>query len=187
MKVSGPDFYACLLILFAMLGVLVARPVGACEVEQSKIVFPGMGTHVAWFCKATVAEKQQALEEIKRHACVASKLAGKTATAIELVDVVPYWNTKLDAQRAGPILNCRITLKASMENGVEKTSGISVQANGRKIVMMPSPQANPAPGSPPPEPVVLGVRFEVEEPWSFERECPATGCTERFATLCEGP
>lgn len=159
----------------------------ACEVTSTKIVFPTMGTHTAWYCKATAVEKKQALEALAKTACVPKKLKehGKSPLESEATDVIPYWYTKADAEKAGPLLDLRVTLVKKVEGDSEKKTGISALATGKKIIAMPTPQPNPTPNTPPPAPRVLGIEFEIGAPNAFERNCPPTGCSEFHRELCD--
>ena len=96
--------------------------------------------------------------------------------AADALDIVPYWFTKLDAEKAGPILECRLTLAQRAENGNEQRMGVRALASGRKII---APQA--------PRPIVVGIQFDVTDPALFQRDCASSGCTENFKDLCEKP
>lgn len=170
-----------------LFSVLMVSHASACELAQSRIVFPNLGTHVAWYCKATEAEKQKALDAVLKHSCIPQKLKdwGKPPLSTEVNDVIPYFFTKPDAEKAGPILDVRVTLEQSLESIGEKRTGYRVLATGRKIFAALPPQGNPAPGTARAQPIVLDVQFDLGAPTAYSRSCPATGCFERFGGLCE--
>jgi hypothetical protein len=149
-----------------LIGVLAAlQSAGglACEVTAQQIQFPGQGTHTAYYCKATGGERRQAIEAVKLEKCVGRKLAefGKSPQASEANEVIPFGLTRAEAQKAGPIFDVRLTLEVNSD----RRAGYRALAQGRR----------------------WGTRidFEVSDALYFERDCPATGCTDRVLSLCE--
>lgn len=170
-----------------LISFLVSKTASACDVTAKKIVFRGMGTHLAYYCKATDAEKLAAIGATKNHACIPEKLAalGKPILSTEATDLVPYWFTKSDAERAGPVLEIRLTLARTAENGERKVMGYRAVATGRKAATPPAPAPTPAPA------------FELGIPSIFERRCGPYAqlqsdetrdeCVDRFSDLCPTP
>lgn len=173
---------------FLLLSPVVATSAPACELASTKIEFPGMGTHTAWFCKATEAEKAKALALFKADACVAKKLktAGQPVQSAVATDVIPYWLTKEDARRAGPMLDLRITLgKAGADaRSVEKRVGYRAIASSQKFEIVLPGMPGGANGPVGNSRLVRGIQFQLDQPMLFEIECPASGCTEKFTPLC---
>lgn len=166
---------------------LVSPHANACDIATKEIEFPRMGKHVAYYCKATKFERELALFETKRDSCIYRALqeARKPILVAEANDIVPYWFTKADAEKAGPLLDVRLTLSRSMADGNDRRTGLRALATGQKILASPPPQTNGSPGTPPPRPAVIGIKYEITEPSKFQRDCPPTGCAESFTNLCE--
>lgn len=177
-----------------LLGILAAllsiAPAHACEVQAFRVPFqPGMGTHVAYYCRASLAEKRQALEAVKRQPCVAQRLkdhASKKGMVLSesATDVRPYYFTKQDAVRSGPILDVRLLLNEELEGErVAKLSGVRVLATGKKLeVTLP-----PLPGGAPVPATMFAIDYELGEPSVFTSECPFSTCYDSFDELCPKP
>lgn len=175
-------------LILGLLSALALPSTQACDVTPFKVGFkPGMGTHIAYYCKATEAEKKQALEDFKKNACAAESLKNmKRPVLVELAqDVRPYWFTKQDAERSGPILDLRLVLYEDKEGErVMRQWGLRALATGRKIVALPPP----IPGNTtPPQPMIVAIDFEIGDPSIFDHDCPLSGCVDSFKELCPAP
>jgi hypothetical protein len=163
--------------VLALALVAVSAPVrsaSACEITSVTTYFPHLGTHISYYCKATDAERKAAVEASKKYACVPEKLKESTLHyKIETHDMMPYWFTKKDAEESGPILDVRLVFDSEPysdpEAGAGETfTGYRVLATGRKVT---SPSAH--------------IEYDLSEPLAFTRDCPQTGCTEKFEMLCK--
>lgn len=152
----------------------------ACEITTKEIHFPGMGKHVSYYCKASEAEKKQALSAMQANACISQKYNDYSKSnhqlsilATEVTDVTPYWFTKEDAEKAGPVLDCRIILSRFISNGLDRAMGFRALALGHKIAALRSTSSR--------------FDFDISDATVFYRDCPSSGCGEKLKLLCDQP